>query len=336
LQRPGRRNRLTGDETPYLRSSRCPNRHSRSGSKLPPRLCRCGPLPTLRNGVYRLALGETASHCHGNNSRLLVHHSLLRDTVLPPLLSAQPGASLVCHSVESLSSACRQFPDLVGWMQGHEVTIRSISPGVRETVGGVSEAWRGRFESLVRRGMEPEGLSALLLALGQLRSDARVEILAVDAGVRSIVVVLPTQGGPVIGYFVLPRDRRTIWVGSPDGQGFEFDGTGDCWVLVSTTGRHSLQNRPYIGLPLLYGRYSDQAAHFGVSDCANPMPHVLVASMSGNEYWARLGLDYLEGAIDHGAGWVRRVLEPLDGLIANRAFSQETRHRAFAISNRLR
>ena len=63
--------RLTGDETPILRSSRCPNRHSRSGSKLPPRLCRCGLLPTLRNGVYRLALGamphsmpyELGTHC---------------------------------------------------------------------------------------------------------------------------------------------------------------------------------------------------------------------------------------------------------------------------------
>ena len=49
--------RRTGDETPYLRSSRVPNRHSRSASKLAPRLCRCGPLPTLRNGVYRLAFG---------------------------------------------------------------------------------------------------------------------------------------------------------------------------------------------------------------------------------------------------------------------------------------
>jgi len=49
--------RTTGDETPCLHSSRVPNRHSRSGSKLPPRLCRCGPLPTLRNGVYRLAFG---------------------------------------------------------------------------------------------------------------------------------------------------------------------------------------------------------------------------------------------------------------------------------------
>ena len=49
--------RLTGDETPYLSSSRVPNRHSRSASKLAPRLCRCGPLPTLRNGVYRLAFG---------------------------------------------------------------------------------------------------------------------------------------------------------------------------------------------------------------------------------------------------------------------------------------
>ena len=58
-----RKRRRTGHETPYLRYSRIPNRHSRSGSKLPPRRCRCSLLLSLRNGVYGWALAEMLDVC---------------------------------------------------------------------------------------------------------------------------------------------------------------------------------------------------------------------------------------------------------------------------------
>ena len=108
--------RLTGDETPYLSSSRVPNRHSRSASKLAPRLCRCGPLPTLRNGVYRLALAAIGSFpFRGRPCCALPTSAVLggASAILPPLAHRRPfrqlsevlgqrgcaGADRACHPV---------------------------------------------------------------------------------------------------------------------------------------------------------------------------------------------------------------------------------------------
>jgi len=108
--------RRTGDETPYLRSSRVPNRHSRSASKLAPRLCRCGPLPTLRNGVYRLALAAIGSFpFRGRPCCALPTSAVLggASAILPPLAHRRPfrqlsevlgqrgcaGADRACHPV---------------------------------------------------------------------------------------------------------------------------------------------------------------------------------------------------------------------------------------------